>query len=432
MTTISLAIILCTALVFSILFGTIRNINIGLLGMLAAFFIGCGLLNLNPTVILSLFPVKLLFITMSTTFFFGFAIENGTISSVADQIIYRFRQIPWSIPLILAMLSITLGMMGADTISIVSILAPIGFVLCEKLAFHPLLVIVGVGGFAAVGSSMSWSSIGSMCIGILSQTFSAYTARMENAAAICSGIIYTIVFIILYVILKGYRACKIEMQKPKTLNLTQKKTLVILCIALTIIIVPMIIHGLNPSPFTAWVIARFDIQFVTLSGAVVCSFLKLADERAVVTKRIPWSLIIMVCGISMLIGLAEKTGVMRLISKGLSEHISETTIQPLILAIGSLFSFVANGVSSVLIPFTPMLPHFSEVTGLSTTTLFACLGTSITLTCLSPFSMGGSFVLSFAPQASQKKLMIQQIVLSILTSLLGIGLSFTGLYHIFS
>lgn len=85
MTTISLAIIFCTALFFSILFGTIRNINIGLLGMLTAFFIGCVLLKLNPTVILSLFPVKLLFITMSTTFFFGFAIENGTISSVADQ-----------------------------------------------------------------------------------------------------------------------------------------------------------------------------------------------------------------------------------------------------------------------------------------------------------------------------------------------------------
>ena len=138
----------------------------------------------------------------------------------------------------------------------------------------------------------------------------------------------------------------------------------------------------------------------------------------------------MVCGISMLIGLAELSGVIDMISGVISENVSTKAIQPLLIAIGSLLSFVTNGISGVLIPFTPMLPSISEATGVSTTTLFACIGTSVSLTCLSPFSMGGSFILGFADHADQKKLMVQQIILAIVVAALGVILSFTGLYSI--
>ncbi len=47
---------------------------------------------------------------------------------------------------------------GADTTSVVVALAPMGFVLAKKAKFHPLLVTVGVGAFAAVGSGFSWSA----------------------------------------------------------------------------------------------------------------------------------------------------------------------------------------------------------------------------------------------------------------------------------
>lgn len=432
MSTVAIALLLCVAIVLAIVIGTLKKVNIGVLGMVFAYIIGCLILKLSPMELIAMFPLKILFITMSTTLFFGFAVENGTVNALADHILFRSKNHPWAIPIVLTVAAMILGMIGADTTSVVVALAPMGFVLSKKINFHPLLVVIGVGAFAAVGSGMPWSAVGSLCRGIVSQSFAPEEAfSMVNASAWALAIIYAIVFVVAYFVLKGYKADKVEMEKPEPFTAIQRKNLVIIGIVLAVVIIPLIINSIAANPVTMWMKTNFDMQLVAIVGAGACALLKLADERTVITKRVPWGLIIMVGGISMIIGLMQATGVIDMISQVISDNVGSSAIQPVIVTIGSILSFVTSGVTGALIPFTPMLSGISAASGVSATSLYACLGASVVLTSLSPFSMGGAFILGFADQSEQKKLMVQQLVLAIIVAVLGILLAFTGFYTIF-
>ena len=411
--------------------GTVKKINIGVVGIVFAYIIGCMILKMRPADLIQMFPLKILFITMATTMFFGYALENGTINVLADHILYKSKNVPWAIPLVLAIAAAFLGAIGADTTSVVVALAPMGFVLAKKAGFHPLLVTIGVGAFAAVGPGWSWSAIGSLCRGIISQTFPDDAFAMNNAAAAMVTIVYVIVFIGAYFILRGFKAKKVEMDAPQPFNSVQKKNLIVIACVLGIVIIPLIIQVIAPNPVTMWMKGNFDMQLVAVVGAFVCALFGLADERVIISKRIPWGLILMVGGISMIISIMSATGVIEMISHVISENVSGTVIQPVIVTIGSILSFVTSGITGAVIPFTPMLPAISAATGVSVTSLYACLGASVVFTSLSLFSMGGSFIMGFAEQGIQKKLMVQQLILAIIVVLVGIALSFTGIYTIF-
>ena len=57
----------------------------------------------------------------------------------------------------------------------------------------------------------------------------------------------------------------------------------------------------------AVLVAKTPIGMAAFAGAAILSLLRLADEREVF-QRVPWSVILMVCGVSLLASLLDKTG----------------------------------------------------------------------------------------------------------------------------
>ena len=71
----------------------------------------------------------------------------------------------------------------------------------------------------------------------------------------------------------------------------------------------------------------FNIGMAAFTGAVLLSLLRAADDGEAI-KRMPWGTILMVCGVTVLIGLLQKTGGMEIFSNLLSSIATQATVDP--------------------------------------------------------------------------------------------------------
>ena len=95
---------------------------------------------------------------------------------------------------------------------------------------------------------------------------------------------------------------------------------------------------------------RLDVGFVMMIGGCVASVLNLADDRQVLRFQVPWTTLVMLGGVSMLIGVGKEAGVGRsfwpvLISGHLPE---DSMIAPVLSLSAGLMSVFSSAISVVL------------------------------------------------------------------------------------
>lgn len=107
------------AIVAAIIFiGIKRNVNFGLLGIIAA--LGIAILvkgELPHRSSLESFPLTLFFNLFITTLFYGFANASGAMHGVAQRIAYKFRNHSALLPFVGYVLTIVVSAMGPGAMS---------------------------------------------------------------------------------------------------------------------------------------------------------------------------------------------------------------------------------------------------------------------------------------------------------------------------
>lgn len=143
------------SLVFAIILGNIKKINIGIIALACAWIIGCWLGGNFASAITSLFPIKVVMYLICITFFYGFAISNGTMQKLGDKLMYLFRNhvklIPFAIPLGAVIVA---GCGGGGLMGDI-VMVPIAMLLAARIGMSPLLALSGVVVFAPVGGRRS-------------------------------------------------------------------------------------------------------------------------------------------------------------------------------------------------------------------------------------------------------------------------------------
>ena len=105
--------------VLVIIFGTVTRTNIGLWAIFAAYVLGSFVLGINPSLIINMWPTKLFLMLFAVTFFYSFAVLNGSLEKLALHAVYACRSIPWAIPIMLYLLGFILSGIGAGDGAIV-------------------------------------------------------------------------------------------------------------------------------------------------------------------------------------------------------------------------------------------------------------------------------------------------------------------------
>jgi di/tricarboxylate transporter len=152
----------------------------------------------------------------------------------------------------------------------------------------------------------------------------------------------------------------------------------------------------------------------------VISLARAADEKKAL-KDMPWSVTLMVCGVTVLIGVAEKTGGMELLTSLLSSMSSQQSITAVIALVTGVISVYSSSSGVVLPAFLPTIPGLIEkLGGGNALAIASSINVGAHLVDVSPLSTLGALCISnAAPDVDRKRLFNQMLAW-------GIAMCFVG------
>ena len=155
---------------------------------------------------------------------------------------------------------------------------------------------------------------------------------------------------------------------------------------------------------------RLDVGLVALVIAVSLVLLRAVDESAAI-KAMPWGVIMMVTGVTVLIALLEETQGLALITRGIAEVSTPQTVAA-VVAFGTGLVSVYSSTSGVVLPaFLPMAPDLAQhLGGMNPLSIAWSMNVSASLVDLSSLSTVGALYIAGAPPGSDARRLFNQLL----------------------
>jgi di/tricarboxylate transporter len=174
-------------------------------------------------------------------------------------------------------------------------------------------------------------------------------------------------------------------------------------------------------------VAGFNLN-VGMVGLIISAALILlrAVEESKAIQRMPWAVILMVTGVTVLIALLQETEGMALITTGIANLSTPTTIEA-VVAFGAGLVSVYSSTSGVVLPaFLPMVPELAErLGGLDPLSIAWSMNVSASLVDLSSLStVGALFIAGAAAGTDVRKLFNGLLAWGLSMSVVGAALCF--------
>ncbi|MFP3043914.1 hypothetical protein LQZ19_19035 [Treponema primitia] len=415
-----MAVVSLIFLVFAVVLGFVRKSNPGFIAMGLALILGL-LGKIGASTITAGFPTSLFVTLLGVMLLFSISQENKTLEWLARRVVSLAGKKTFLIPIIVYVFNTILAAIGPGTIPVMSLMAVFTCSLAAEMGISPiLLAAVNVLGAAAGGISPIAPT------GILGLELAAkgnLTGIIPSTYFINSIIAQTVYFIVLYIVLGGYKMksnVDVSTIKIEKINKNQIYTL----IGMGVLVV-------------AVVILKQNVGLVAFTVAMVLLIVRAADEKKAIAG-VPWATLILVCGVNMLMAMIIKLGGIKLLSDGLATLMTPTTapgILGLTAGIMSWFSSTSGVVMPTLIPTIPGI--IEKVGGVSALVLLSAVTNSAHVAGTSPLSTGGSLGLAAYSQVAkptqeqQLKLFIQLFFVSAGGVLVVSLAAVLGIYKIF-
>jgi len=353
----NLAIISLLALIVAIVLSFTTRINVGLLSMIFAWIIGVYLGGMEIKAIHAGFPTNLFLTLVGVTLLFAQAQVNGTLERITHHGVKSCRGNVGLIPLMFFLLALALASVGAGNIAGAALVAPMAMATAGRVKIPAILMTIMVAHGALAGAVSPFAPTGIIVnnlmgnMGLGGREWQTYLFNLLACAVTAAfG----------YLIFGGWRLfhrTHVESVEP----LTETETM----------------RGAEPQRFeprhwiTIAVIAalilgviffRVDVGMGAIAGAAILILLRASDEAAAI-RVMPWGVILMVCGVTVLTSLLEKTGGMELFSDLLAKLATQKTINGVIGFVTGLVSIYSSTSGVVLPAFLPAVPRLIEKLG---------------------------------------------------------------------
>jgi len=165
---------------------------------------------------------------------------------------------------------------------------------------------------------------------------------------------------------------------------------------------------------------KVDIGFFAVGLAAFLILGKVSDGRAAIST-IPWNVIIMVCGVSTLIGIMEKTGGLDLFTSLLAKVSNPTNVTGVIALVTGILSSYSSSSGVVMPAFIPIVPGLiAKIGGGDPEALVAAINVGSHVVDVSPLSTLGALCIAHAGAHENKSKLFHQLLL------LGLSMSLFG------
>ena len=380
-----MGIVSLVLLVGTILLGIFRKKNLGILAIGAAFLFGFFLHSDTGTLsgasgrgslITSLFPFQIFWQTLSVSLMLNVGSVNGTFQLIIRKLVGLARGRRALIPIVVFLAMMLVCSAGAGSTGIVVLLCTIAANIARDEDISPVFMLLAVLCGATVGVGSPVASIGIICNGFSMDTWGEQIApsyMYPRAAALA-----TFTFGAVYVLFRGW---KLERRPVNREEIRQK------------------LNGKQ------WLTVAGMILFIILS--IVCKLemglsaflvtglyllLECADEKQVIAE-VPWSSLLLICGMCILIGVVKYAGGMDLLTESLKKLMNAYTVKPIYSILGSLLSMVSSVTGVVLPGLLPTVPEVAVTTGINPYALITALAYGSNIACVSPISSMGAIAM---------------------------------------
>jgi di/tricarboxylate transporter len=153
----------------------------------------------------------------------------------------------------------------------------------------------------------------------------------------------------------------------------------------------------------------FNIGMAAFTGAVLLSLLRAADDAEAI-KRMPWGTIVMVCGVTVLIGLLQTTGGMEIFSGLLSSIATQATVVPVLAVVIGVVSAYSSTSGVVLPAFLPTVPGLAENLGADALGIASTMNIAGHLVDVSPLSTIGALCIASVPAGDMGRRLFNQLL----------------------
>jgi Na+/H+ antiporter NhaD/arsenite permease-like protein len=366
---VDLAWISLGALMITLLISCTGAVNAGLLAIVFAWIIGayvapaCGA-PIGLEGVTAGFPRDLFLTLVGVTLLFSQAKVNGTLDRVAHAGVRACRGNRGVMPIMFFTLALGLSSIGAGNIASAALVAPMAMAVAGRARIPAFLMTIMVAHGAIAGALSPFAPTGIIAdllltrIGISGYRWHAYLNNLyANTAVAMAG----------YLIFGGWRLFSRGSIEGKDGASSDSSDRVGPAVAVGPDEDSSITRAEPLEPRHRVTLAFIAILIIGVIGfnvhvgmgafaaAAVLTLLRMADEREAI-RAMPWSVILMVCGVSVLTNLLERTGGIDLFTVLIARLSTQRSVTGVVAFVTGLISVYSSTSGVVLPTFLPTIP----------------------------------------------------------------------------
>ena len=376
----TLAELSLAALVLAMVVSCTTRLNVGVLSIALAWIVGVYVGNMSLNEVIGAFPVQLFLMLVGVTLLFAQAQLNGTTDRMAHVAVRLCRGNVGLVPVMFFFLACGIASIGPGNVATAAMLAPMAMAVAARSGISPFLMAIMVGNGAQAGSLSPFAPTGIIVNGLMTTIDLAghelwtYLTNLGAHALVAFGGYFLFGGLLLF------RRPTVAAPAITDEERFDRSHAVTLAIIGAVIVAVLFLDA--------------NIGMTAFTGAVVLAVLRVADHEQAI-RAIPWTPIIMVTGVTVLIGLMQATGGLDLFTELLARVATPTSVTGVLAFITGVISVYSSTSGVVLPAFLPTIPGLIErLGGGDALGLAASMNVGAHLVDMSPLSTTGAICLA--------------------------------------
>jgi di/tricarboxylate transporter len=397
------------------------KLNPGVLAITLAWIIGvymaeAGAEPLGLRTVIGGFPTDLFLTLAGVTFLFALAQANGTLERVAAVAVRMCKGNVGLVPVAFFTLAFLFASVGAGNIAATALIAPTAMATAHRAGISSFLMMIMVGHGANAGALSPVAPTGVIAAGLMRERVGVegfewqffLDNMMANVVIAFAG----------YLLLGGWklfarsRDVAVVEASPALVDDFQVRHKVTLLVLLALLI--------------GVVLFDMNVGMAAFAGGSIVVLGGFSDEKEAI-KRMPWGVILMVCGVTVLTALLQQTGGTELFTNMVADISGPRSVTGIIALITGVISVYSSTSGVVLPAFLPIAAGLADQVGADVMAVASSIIVGGHMVDTSPLSTIGALALASAhPDEDRKSLFNKGIAWGL--SMAVVGAVFCFLY----
>jgi di/tricarboxylate transporter len=402
----NLALVSVSALTLAVLISCFSRLNVGVLSIALAWIVGVYLGGLPVNAVMGGFPSQLFLTLAGVTLLFAMAQSNGTLSRLTHHAVRLCRGNAGTIPIIFFGLGAVLSSMGPGNIATAALLTPIAMATATRAGIPLFLMAIMVGNGANSGALSPFAPTGIIVNGIMARN---QLPGLEAQAYLYNLAAHAVLAFAGYALFGGLRLFaahrRVDVVDPEGARAFDRRQWITLGM-IGALLVSVLAFGAH-------------VGLAAFVAAVVLVAVDAADNDEAI-KVMPWRVIVMVCGVTVLIALVERFQGLDLMVQWIARVSTPVTVTFVVALITGIVSVYSSTSGVVLPAFLPLVPGLAaQLPGASAVAIAMSMNIGGHLVDTSPLSTIGALCIASARAEDSRKLFNQLLAWGLSMAIVG-------------